>query len=701
MTVSVTPHIGSTPSLQEEMSQAFVLHSRGEFDKAKGRLEAIIGRHGRHPEAVHLLGVVHHASGDVEGALKLVVEATRTAPNYALFQINLTEMARSAGDLETALAAGERSIRIAPGDANAQSNFGVALYDAKEYERAKLCQLAALRADPQHPKALNNLGSISREEKDLAEAQKYYERALSAAPDYHEAAANLGAILVQQERAADALKVLVAVVRKVPKYAQAHLNIGRAFMQLHDLDKAEIGFRHAVACDPEMVEAVLGIAHVLREKSLPQKVLEEAERARAMAPDKPAPYQLIASCHADLGRIDKAHQYFAKALELDPEHVGSLVGRGFLHLESGEMKEARQDFEAAIRHKPDDTGALYALIRLDKVAEGDENMAAVEAMLAEDKPMAPGRAVTAHFALGKCYEDLGRHSEAFEQFSEGCRRKRAIITYDKSVLERRIDRTIAYFTPERLKAISRASIPSAQPIFVFGMPRSGTTLTESILASHPQVFGAGELPHMHSIFAVDAKTGQEAYPDTIAAMTSSDLRHGAEAYVAELDAHAQGAPRITDKMPANFQYLGLIHALMPNAKLVHVMRDPLDTCLSCYTRLFDRSQFQSYDLEELGHYYLQYRRLMQHWDQVLPQNNYHTVVYEDLIADPETQARALLAGCGLEWDERCLKFHEEKRRVRTASVSQVRQPIYQSSRKKWKNYEVQLAPLITMFEPYL
>jgi tetratricopeptide (TPR) repeat protein len=688
-------------SFQAEMTQAFTLHSQGTLDKAKDHLAAVIDRHGRHPEAVHLLGIVLHASGDAEGALELVAKAAKAAPDNALFHINLTEMARVAGDLEAALVAGERSIQLTPGDANAHSNFGVALYDAKQFERARSCQLMALWIDPQHSKALNNLGSISREEKNLVEAQKYYERALSTSPQYYEAATNLGAILVQQERTAEALKVLIAVIKKVPQDAQAHMNIGRAFMQIHDLDKAEIGFRNAIANDPERVEAVLGIAHVLREKNLPQKVLEEAKRACAMAPDKPAPYQVIASCYADLGNVDKARECFAKALDLDPENIGSLMGRGHLHLEGGEMEAARQDFETAIRLSPDDLGARYALIRLDKVTEGDENMGMVEAMLAEDKPMAVGKAVTAHFAMGKCYEDLGRYPEAFEHFSLGCRHKRSTITYDKLALERRVDRTIAYFTQERLEAISRAAITSSQPIFVFGMPRSGTTLTESILASHPEVFGAGELPHMHALFAVDTKTGQEAFPDTVAAMTSSGLRHAAEAYVSELDAHALGSPRITDKMPANFQYLGLIRALMPHAKLVHVVRDPLDTCLSSYTRLFDRSQHQSYDLEELGNYYLQYRRLMQHWDSVLPENSYHTVVYEDLIADPEAQAKALLSGCGLEWDPRCLKFYEEKRRVRTASVSQVRQPIYQSSRKKWKNYKMQLAPLITMFEPYL
>ncbi|HSH13907.1 MAG TPA: sulfotransferase, partial [Desulfurivibrionaceae bacterium] len=239
-----------------------------------------------------------------------------------------------------------------------------------------------------------------------------------------------------------------------------------------------------------------------------------------------------------------------------------------------------------------------------------------------------------------------------------------------------------------------AGCPSPLPIFVLGMPRSGTTLTEQIIASHPLVHGAGELPDLLELANHPREGAVEGYPLSLQGLTRSDLVDLGEKYVRGLQARNPAAQRITDKMPANFNCLGLIHLMLPNAKIIHVRRNPVDTCLSGFTRLFNKSQHQSYDLAEIGRYYRNYAELMAHWRRVLPAGAFYEIQYEELVADNENQARALLEYCGLEWHEACLESHKTSRNIRTASVTQVRQPIYQSSVERWRKYEKHLGPLL-------
>jgi hypothetical protein len=235
---------------------------------------------------------------------------------------------------------------------------------------------------------------------------------------------------------------------------------------------------------------------------------------------------------------------------------------------------------------------------------------------------------------------------------------------------------------------------SQLPIFVLGMPRSGTTLTEQIISSHPDVHGAGELPDLMAIAQRDVAGTGAVFPNNIPALDLAGLGTWGADYVNGLQRRAPTAKRITDKMPVNFLAIGLIHMMLPNAKIIHVDRNPVDTCLSCFMQLFSSRQDQTYDLAELGRYYVDYARLMEHWRNVLPKGAFLDVQYEDIVADQETQARLMIAFCGLDWNDACIDFHKNKRPVRTASVSQVRQPIYKSSVERWRPYEKFLGPLL-------
>jgi hypothetical protein len=300
------------------------------------------------------------------------------------------------------------------------------------------------------------------------------------------------------------------------------------------------------------------------------------------------------------------------------------------------------------------------------------------------------------FALGKAYADLKDYRRSFDHLRRGAAAKRAQTDYDEAAAMALFDRIEAAFPPERFAAASGRGDPSRTPIFILGMPRSGTTLVEQILASHPDVTGAGELRTASDVFGqVRAVTGEVAhYPDFVPALDAATLKAMGGLYGAELQRLAPGARRITDKMPSNFYFVGLIHMALPNARILHTVRDPLDTCLSCYSKLFAGEQNHTYDLGELGRYHRRYQRLMDHWRGVLPPGRFLDVSYEALVADLEGQTRRILAHCGLDWDERCLSFHETQRPVRTASASQVRRPIYCGSVGRWRAYAEDLAPLI-------
>ena len=358
------------------------------------------------------------------------------------------------------------------------------------------------------------------------------------------------------------------------------------------------------------------------------------------------------------------------------------------------MDRARELFRRALSFKPDNTAARIHLVQNDKVNADDENFAT---LLAEEHKMqdySDNRRLSLHFALGKCYDDIKEYDKAFPHYLAGCNLKRARLSYDSAAAAQQFSELKKIFTKDFIDGLRGSGDPSSMPIFVLGMPRSGTTLTEQIIASHPDVFGAGELPDLLRVAHRKTHPDTTTFPDNLRYLDAATLSAWGKEYITGLAERALQAKHITDKMPANFFAVPLIHLMLPSAKIIHVNRNPVDTCLSCFTRLFHRKQEHTYDLAELGRYYADYARLMDHWRKVLPAGAFYDVQYEDIVADQEGEARKLLEYCGLEWNDACLDFHKTKRQVRTASVVQVRQPIYTSSVERWRKYEKFLGPLL-------
>lgn len=680
--------------LDQALAQAAQHQAAGRLLQAEIQLRNVLQVVPRQPFALHLLGVVLHQAGKTEEALPLIRRAIEVQPQVALFHANLGEMCRLTGRLEEAVKHGRLAVALDPKSATAHSNLGIALYDSKQYDEAEACQKQALALDPRLPTALNNLGSIQRERKDREGAIAYYRKVLDVAPTYLESISNLGAVLCELDRPEEALEVLTGGLRLNPNYAELHCNIANAFLLLEQLDKARFGFERALALRPNYLEAYQGLARLQQESGHLSEAEAMAQKALALNPAKPELYSLLGGIHLELGRADQSAQDYARALELDPKLVSAHLGKGQMLMEQGQMEEAEASFRHALELDADNLAARLSLAQVKKVKEGDDNLAALLTAAEKLDSMPETRALSLHFALGKAHDDLKHYDEAFAHYQAGCALKRKRLNYSADNTDLVVDNIAALFSKDNIERLRGGGCDSELPIFVLGMPRSGTTLTEQIIASHPRVYGAGELNDLLDLACRGPEGKGTEYPTALRDITPDGLRQLGEQYVARLRARNASADRITDKMPANFNCLGLIHLMLPRAKIIHVKRNPVDTCLSGFTRLFNRSQHHSYDLVEMGRYYRSYARLMEHWRAVLPAGAFYEVQYEELVADQEAQSRALIEYCGLEWDDACLQPHKTERSIRTASVTQVRQPVYNSSVERWRKYEPHLGPLL-------
>ncbi|MFT6914985.1 MAG: tetratricopeptide (TPR) repeat protein [Motiliproteus sp.] len=684
---------GQQMTLPEAMQLAFQHQSQGRLPQAENLLTLILQAAPQHAQALHLLGVVTHQAGNTAKAINIIAQAIANKPGEAQFHSNIGEMCRKLERLEEAIRYGEQAVALEPGSATAQSNLGIAYYDHKELDKASACQQRALAINPQLLSAINNTGSIARELKDKETAIATYRKALAITPDHLESINNLGATLTEAEQPEQAIEILLRAIQLNPNYAEAHCNIATAFLSLEQLNKAEIGFKKALAINPNYAEAYQGLATLHQEqKALPQ-AREMIDKALTIAPDKASALSLSGGIYSESGFPDKAAQAYSEALALDPELITAYLGKGHLFMEQGEISDAEACFSHALSLDDTNLGARLSLAQVKKVKKGDNNFKALIQQAKELDSMMETKALPLHFALGKSYDDTKQYDLAFKHYLQGCRLKRKRVQYSPENNDKAISKIKEFFSKEALEAFRGEGCSSAVPIFVLGMPRSGTTLTEQILASHPDVQGAGELPDLLQLANQPNDWETSGYPEVLTGFSHTQFKTLGEKYVKGLLQRHPDAIHITDKMPANFNALGLIHLLLPHAKIVHVKRSPIDTCLSGFSKLFNKSQYQSYDLAEIGRYYRNYHALMAHWHAVLPEGSFYDIQYEDLVADTENQARALLEYCGLEWNEACLDFHNTKRNIRTASITQVRQPIYKTSVERWRSYEAHLGPL--------
>lgn len=679
----------------QALQLASQLHSAGRAVESREILEGLLKGEPKNAHALHLLGLVFYQMQRIADGLQLIDQAIEVAPDVAFFYSNKTEMLRQQGRFVEAVAAGHRAIEIDPMLASSHSNLGVALYDLKEYEAAKLHHERALSLDPALLQSLNNLGSIARAQKNRVDAVDCYERALKINPNYVESISNLGAVLVESDRAQEAYLILEKGLALAPQSAELLCNLGLASFKTEKLDYAMALLQRSLELKPGYPEALTGLAAVLNE--LDRLVESEGLLLQALKLDplKVDAYCQLGALYTEQGKPQEAKNAFDKVLSLDPESTEALVGLGNLCLEAGNLDDAENFLRKAIAIDPENIDARFHLTQIRKSSKGDENGVALEATFSKGDELTDNKKISLHYALGKVFDDQKEYEKAFSHFAKGAQLKRKKLSYDPNRDDLITSSIIQTFDKSQFDRLKGQGDESRVPIFVLGMPRSGTTLTEQIIASHPQVFGAGELNDLGDIlYHPKGEMNFAYYPEYLADISPASLNSWGHAYIDRLKQHSPTARHITDKMPSNYMLMGLIPLVLPNAKIIHVKRNPVDTCISCFTRLFNRHQDATYDLSELGRHYANYSALMEHWRSILPAGSFYEIEYERLVENIEGEARGLVNYCGLEWEPACLSFYKNKRSIRTASVSQVRQPLYKTSVARWRHYEDYLAPLL-------
>ena len=588
----------------------------------------------------------------------------------------------------------------------------------------------ALEINSEYPGALNNLGNALFEQGKFEDALAHYDRAIALQEDFAQAHSNRGNALQRLRRFAEAEGAYRRAIALQPGSAEAWNNLGTCLRELKRLEEAETVYRKALELNSNSAEILANLALAVkalgrldeaaslmrraliiaqhRDKFhvyyasvlLDQKKIDEAAvalgRALALNPNNHDAVHLMGCVAFERGDLDAALASYRRALTLKPDFVDAYNNMGNVLKDLGQLQEAQEAYLEALRLDPSATGVYLNFADLKKFAPGDPHLAALQALAAKTEGLSQTDRMQLDFVLGKAYADVKDYSRSFKHLVAGNAAKRATIAYDEIAAFNLFERIEAVFTPELIEKKSGGGDPSRMPIFVIGMPRSGTTLIEQIIASHPMVLGAGELQTFNDVvLAMRGADGNAiSYPDFVSALDATALQRIGAAYVAAVRKLAPRGDYVTDKMPSNYYFAGLIRLALPNAKIVHTMRDPIDTCVSCFLKLFTAEQNHTYDLGELGRYYKRYERLMAHWRRVLPAGSILDVRYEDVVADLEAQARRIIAYCGLPWHDNCVAFNKTDRPVRTASATQVRQPIYNNAIGRWRVYEQHLGPLL-------
>jgi tetratricopeptide (TPR) repeat protein len=503
--------------------------------------------------------------------------------------------------------------------------------------------------------------------------------------------------LHQQGRHSEALAAYDQALELNPHYPAALHNRGVVLLALREPARALQSFERALSLQPAFAEALYNRANALTELKRIREALADDEKAIAVRPNYPEAFNNRGNALQQLGRPLEALESYDRALALRPSYADALENKAILQGEFGDVDAARQTLEALIRVEPRRARAHFHLVRMKRVTRDDPQLGILERLQRDRGATEQEETVDINFALGKAYDDIGEYERAFAHFAEGNALKRARIAYDEADTLARLRTIAAAFTTEAMNAYRGFGDSSAAPIFIFGMPRSGSTLIEQILSRHPDVSTRGEVDAFEKASAnvVDAVVGRLSLPEMFSRLTPEKLQAIAQRYLQTIKIEGEGERRTTDKNPSNFLFAGLIHLALPRARLIHTRRDPIDTCWSCFSQRFgDGGLPSAYDLGELGRFYRAYDSLLEHWRRVLPEGAILTVDYEDVVADLGGQTRRILAHCGLDWDDRCLEFEKSRRQVRTASAGQVNQPLYKTAVGRGRHYERFLGPLM-------
>ncbi len=577
---------------------------------------------------------------------------------------------------------------------SAHMQRGVAAHQRQDFDAAEREYRAVLAADTRHADATHFLGLLLHQRGQTREAMPLLQAALVLAPANYQFRGNLAGVLEQLGDGAGAERLYRESLALNPSYLGGYIGLGMLHAAQGDYAQALAGFDAVLKLEQGSFVAWFGRAEALQQLARTPEAREAYRRAAAAAGQDVDRLLAVGSALREAGEVEEARRCHERALGLAPDYPPAENSLGNLMGMQGDLQGAERHYRRALALKPDYAGAYHNLVDVVRLGPGDPLWPGLMQLSERAASLPPDEATALQFTLGRVWEGQKDHPRGFSHFEAGNRLKRAGINYDEPRQKRFFEDFAQVFGADFIAA-RQLDTQDPRPVFIVGMPRSGTTLVEQILASHPQVHGAGELHALRNVLREELPPdpGDYALPEALAGLEAAGFRRAAERYSRFLDALAPGAKRVTNKLPGNMVFVGLVSLLYPEARIIHCSRDAMDTCLSCYSKLFTTGHPFAYEQGELGRFYRMYDALMQHWRAVLP-GRMLELRYEELVGDFEPQVRRVIAHTGLPWDDACLRFHESPRAVRTASLAQVRRPIYANSVGRWKVYEKELAPLM-------
>ena len=692
--------VNVTPEKAVEMAGR--LYAQGEYLQASRVCAQIIRSRPNNADAHNVLGVSLLALGRHDKAIEAVEQAVKLNPEAPSYHANLGELLRQSGQAAGAEKPLLEAIRLDPNNAQALNNLGIIRYEQRKFREAIDFYRRAIEARPGMAEAHNNLGNALRVVRDVDGAMHAYQDALTHRAVYPEAYNNLGTLLQQTKRLDEAEHALRKAIQHNSKYIEAYNNLATVLStKKNDVEALRI-MAEALKFAPTNVATLLITSKIQLRRGAFQPAEQAARLALKQDAENPDALVVLGQVLHETDRYEEAIEMLERAVKKAPKSPEALNFYGVALKSVGRLDEAREQILKALSLNPGMFGAYANLNDLIDFKEGvgAELFERMDAIFANAKDTSSDAFLPLHFAYAKALDDRGQHERALEHYIQGGKMKRAQLEYKQEDIFGFFDSIRAAFPKEAFENRIYPGLDDDRPVFIVGMPRSGSTLVEQILSSHPDVYGAGEVKYLSSALGQlrDRFPALPKFPEMAGKLTSAQMDILAKNYQAAIEKGAGKAPKITDKLLTNFFFLGLINMIFPKAKVINTMRDPVDTCLSGFTKLFKDDMPHSYDLTELGHYYGKYRELMEHWNEVLPEGFMTTVVYEEVVGDTEGQARRLIEFLGLPWNDKCLEFHKSDRPVKTASVAQVRKPIYASSVKRWAKYGKGLQPLIDAVE---
>lgn len=632
--------------------------------------------------------------GDANSARKGLEKLAKLEPSSAAIKYNLALAYQHLGQHHKALEIYRQLVKIAPENIDAIINLGIAQKEMSMLEEAAANAKRALAISPNHPRALNLLGSLSAEQKDYEQARAHFQGLLDADSSNTDARFNLANTLLQSGDSESALETINPLLEKNPSKERKIL-AGQILLDLKRFEEAGEIQKELNSAYPEDIEVwklELSLSELVKDHF---RVVDVAQRILKKSPKDADIWNALGGAYFQLDAIEKSKDSYLKAIELDQNNAEYRNNIGLAFASLGDKQSAEKYYRRAIALNPEYAEAYRNLVAMQKFTSLDNEDAQMVTTLWEKQDLSDFSRCKLAFALGKIYDDCGQSDKAFETYYVGNQLKSKEISMDFDQYLTHIDRIVEVLNAKPKNTVLFNDNES-QPIFILGMPRSGTTLVEQILSRHPEVTGCGELPCIErAIGRLEKKFGgPRVYPDDFKSIDLALYKQETQEYFNWVNRlHNISTGFFTDKMPFNFLHIWLIKAMFPHAAIAHCHRHPLDVMTSNYFQLYGSDINFVYDLEILARYYVRYHRLMRHWHNLF-EGEVYKVQYEALVMNSEAETRALIENMGLEWDDACLDQKRSDTAVRTASIWQVRQGIYTSSKERWRSYEKHLQPAI-------